>query len=87
MIQSGGGLDIVREIIITLTGVDETFSQTIHARHYYGDEDIRLGTRLADIMVRLSDGSFALDFAKFDDIEPAQLPSWDSAVARMIAEP
>ncbi len=74
-------------IVVSLTGLDETLSQTIHARHYYGDEDIRLGARLTDIMSRLPDGSFALDFAKFDDIEPASLPSWDAAVAKMIEEP
>jgi inward rectifier potassium channel len=74
-------------IVVSLMGLDETLSQTVHARHYYGDEDIRLGARLSDIMVRLPNGSFALDFAKFDDIEPAPLPSWDSAAANMIAEP
>jgi inward rectifier potassium channel len=74
-------------IVVSVMGVDETLWQTVHARHYYSDEDIRLGARLSDIMVRLPDGSFALDFAKFDDIEPAPLPSWDSAAANMIAEP
>jgi len=74
-------------IVVSLMGLDETLSQTVHARHYYGDEDIRFGARLSDIMVRLPDASFALDFAKFDDIEPAPLPSWDSVAANMIAEP
>ena len=78
---------IFAAIVVSLMGLDETLSQTVHARHYYSDEDIRLGARLSDIMVRLPDGSFALDFAKFDDIEPAPLPSWDSAAANMIAEP
>ena len=74
-------------IVVSLTGLDETLSQTVHARQYYADEDIRLGARLADIMLRLDDGSFALDFAKFDHIEPAPLPSWDNAMAHLIAEP
>jgi inward rectifier potassium channel len=74
-------------IVVSLMGLDETLSQTVHARHYYDDADIRFGARLSDIMVRLPDASFALDFAKFDDIEPAPLPSWDSVAANMIAEP
>jgi len=74
-------------VVVSLTGLDETLSQTVHARMYYGSEDIRLGASMADIMVRLPDGNVALDFAKFDDIEPAPLPSWDPAVAKLITEP
>ena len=74
-------------VVVSLTGLDETLSQTVHARMHYGDDDIRWGARMADILTRLPDGSFALDFAKFDDIEPAPLLPWDPAAMKAVAEP
>src|SRR5215813_4421268 len=38
------------EIVVTLTGLDSTSSQTIHANCYYDTEDIRFGVRHADMM-------------------------------------
>ena len=64
-------------VVVSVTGLDETLSQTVHARMFYGHEDIRWGARLVDIMVRTADGGFALDMSKFDDIEPVELPLWD----------
>ncbi|MGH7843002.1 MAG: ion channel [Candidatus Binataceae bacterium] len=59
-------------IVASVTGLDETFSQTVYSRMYYGNADIRWGARMADVMVQLPEGGFALDFAKFDDVEPAE---------------
>ncbi|HXR24639.1 MAG TPA: ion channel [Candidatus Binataceae bacterium] len=73
-------------IVVSLTGLDETMSQTVHARMYYGDEHIRWGARLVDIMVRTPDGGFALDMSKFDDIEPVELPPWDIAAVGALTE-
>jgi inward rectifier potassium channel len=64
-------------IVASVTGLDETLSQTVHARGFYDQSDIRWGARLSDIMIRMPDGSFALDLERFDDIEPAQLTAWD----------
>src|SRR5205823_5396347 len=44
------------EIFCSLTGLDETFSQTIHARHSYSVEEIEWGRRFVDIMGPLPDG-------------------------------
>jgi inward rectifier potassium channel len=73
-------------VVASLTGLDETLSQTVHARMYYGDEDIRWGARLVDIIVRTSDGGFAIDMSKFDDTEPVELPPWDKAAIHMATE-
>jgi inward rectifier potassium channel len=73
-------------MLVSLTGLDETFSQTVHARMYYGNEDILWGARLTDILVRVPDGSFVMDFAKFDSVEPAPLPAWDPAAQKAFAE-
>ena len=62
------------DIVVSLTGIDETFSQTIYARYYYSAEDIIWGARLADIITRTPDGEFQLDFARYDQIVPAALP-------------
>src|SRR5216683_2923998 len=47
--------DQAAEIIITLTGIDETFSQTIHARHSFVADDIHWDRRLADILTTMPD--------------------------------
>jgi len=62
------------EIVVSLTGIDESFSQTIHARHMYRLEDIVWGARFADIIIRTPQGR-AIDYSRFDEvvpIEPAQ---------------
>jgi len=57
------------EIVITLIGIDETFAQTIHARHSYGAEDIAWNHRFADILSQLEDGTRVIDYRRFDDVE------------------
>ena len=59
------------QIVISLTGLDETFSQTIHARHMYQLDDIVWGARFADIMRRTRDG-VAFDYARFDEVVPIE---------------
>jgi inward rectifier potassium channel len=61
-------------IVVSLTGIDETFSQTVYARYYYDAEDIIWGGRLADITTRTLDGEFFLDFAHYDQVLPVELP-------------
>jgi inward rectifier potassium channel len=61
-------------IVVSLTGIDETFSQTVYARYYYDAEDIIWGARLADITTRTLDGEFFLDFAHYDQVLPVELP-------------
>jgi inward rectifier potassium channel len=55
-------------IVVSLMGFDETFSQTVHARHTYEVEDIRWGVNLADILLELPDGRRAVDYTKFHDV-------------------
>jgi len=64
-------------IVVSLTGIDETFSQTVYARYSYDARDIVWGARLADIASQTPEGGFALDMTKFDEIVPAELPPWD----------
>jgi len=61
------------QIVVSLTGLDETFAQTIHARYIYRLDDIVWGARFADIMIRTPDG-VAIDYARFDDVVPIEPP-------------
>jgi inward rectifier potassium channel len=57
------------EIIVSIIGLDETFSQTIHARHTYELDEIVWGARFADVLVLHPDGSRSVDYTRFDDVE------------------
>ncbi len=56
------------EIVISLTGIDETLSQTIHARWSYLPHDIVWGGRYADVLTDLPDGRRRVDYSRFHDI-------------------
>jgi inward rectifier potassium channel len=57
------------EIVVSITGLDETFSQTIHARHTYELDEIMWGARFADVLILDPDGSRSIDYTRFDDVE------------------
>ena len=58
------------EIIVTLTGVDESVSQTIHTRHSFVSEDILYNMQFVDIIKRFPDGRRVIDYRRFHDVEP-----------------
>jgi inward rectifier potassium channel len=58
------------EIVITMTGLDETFAQTIHARHSYIPPEILWNMRFNDILLRLPDGRRAIDYNRFHEVVP-----------------
>ncbi|MGD0075430.1 MAG: ion channel [Candidatus Binataceae bacterium] len=60
------------EIIVSLTGLDETYAQTIHARRAYRAAEIICNARFADILTRLPDGRMQIDYGHFHDIVPTQ---------------
>lgn len=60
-------------LVISLTGLEETFSQTVNARNYYGADDILWGKRLADITTFGPDGEPILDYSRFDEVVDAPL--------------
>jgi inward rectifier potassium channel len=57
-------------IIVTFTGLDGTFSTTVHARHLYFSEDVVWGGHFADVTSTLPDGRLQLDYSRFQEIEP-----------------
>jgi len=62
-------VDCEGEIIVSVTGIDETFSQPIHARWSYLPEEIVWGARFVDIMSTLPDDRRRVDYTRFHDVE------------------
>jgi inward rectifier potassium channel len=58
------------DLIVSLTGFDESLSQSVHARYGYGPGDIVWGSRFEDVLGRLPDGRPAIDYSKFHDVVP-----------------
>jgi inward rectifier potassium channel len=62
--------EVNADIVATLMGIDETVSQTVHARRYYLTDEILWNMRFVDILVKKPDGRRLLDFTRFHEIEP-----------------
>ena len=58
------------EIISSVMGVDETFSQTVHARHSYVADELVWNARFVDILSIRDDGRRMVDYTKFHDTQP-----------------
>jgi inward rectifier potassium channel len=60
------------EFLILLSGTDETFSQTVHARSSYKPDEIRFGHRFVNIYNPIDDdGVVSIDVRKLSDTEVA----------------
>jgi inward rectifier potassium channel len=62
--------EIQGEIICSLTGIDETFSQTVHSRHSYIVDELVWDHRFVDILGVQEDGRRYVDYARFHDTQP-----------------
>jgi inward rectifier potassium channel len=58
------------QLIILLTGLDETVSQTVHASQLYTPADLRWNHRFVDILSVNPDGSRQIDYPRFHDTCP-----------------
>jgi len=57
------------EVIVILKAFDDTFSQTIHTRTSYQDEDIEMNARFEKMFYHNEEGQTVLDYGKLDKIE------------------
>lgn len=64
LVNAGDG-----EIVVILSGFDESSGQTIHGRWAYGPDDIRWNARFSDIIDIASDGVRTIDYGKFHAVE------------------
>jgi inward rectifier potassium channel len=60
------------EIVVTLTGIDDTVSQTIHARHSFVASEIVWNMRFVDIILKSPDGGRVVDYTQFHDVKPVE---------------
>jgi inward rectifier potassium channel len=58
------------DLVASMTGLDETLSQSVHARHAWSVDQILWGHRFADVIVRMPDGRRAIDYRKFHEVAP-----------------
>lgn len=58
------------EIVLTVTGIDETSAQMLHARHAYDWDEVLWGARHADMLSRRPDGGLRLDMQSFHRVVP-----------------
>jgi inward rectifier potassium channel len=58
------------EILILLTAMDETFSQTVHVRTSYRAEEVLWGARFGDMFLRTEEGLVGVDMRRLHDVEP-----------------
>lgn len=56
------------EIIVSLTGIDDTFSQTIHARFSYTPTEIVWGKDFRDMLNRTPDGKIQVNLKKIHEL-------------------
>ena len=54
------------ELLVGVTGLEETLLQTVHARHSYGPDDLAWNRTYADMLLVEADGTRVLDFSRFD---------------------
>ncbi|MGK7945717.1 MAG: ion channel [Microcystaceae cyanobacterium] len=58
------------ELWVTLTGLDETFSQTIHTRHSYYTAEILENQQFVDIFAKTPQGDVYIDLTHFHEVVP-----------------
>jgi inward rectifier potassium channel len=56
------------EIIVALSGIDDTFAQRIHARHSYLPDEIVWGKRFEDMLSVNHEGRRIVDYNRFHDV-------------------
>lgn len=59
-------------LMISLTGIDETVAQVVHARHSYSANEILWNSRFVDILHHPPDGHRYIDYNHFHDVVPLE---------------
>jgi inward rectifier potassium channel len=60
------------ELFLSLSGLDDTSAQTVHARCRYSLDDIAWDHTFADVLTIEPDGTRVLEYEKFDEIVPVK---------------
>jgi inward rectifier potassium channel len=62
------------EIIVTVAGLDETISRTVHARTSYLAHEVLWNHRFTDVFIQTETGHLAIDYRLFHNTEPIKSP-------------
>jgi inward rectifier potassium channel len=62
------------EFLVLLTGMDETFSQMVHARSSYKADEVLWGARYKNIFEQTDDSPLAMEVSRIGEVEEAELP-------------
>jgi len=68
------------EVFVTVSALDETFSQTVHARFSYADEEIVHGAKFVDLFGTTGDGVLTVDLSRLSEVERVTLPEAERVV-------
>ena len=60
------------ELLVTVTGLEESLGSTVNARTSYEASEILIGRRYVDVLGQTPDGRWGIDYGKFDLTEPDQ---------------
>jgi inward rectifier potassium channel len=60
------------QVILSLSGMDETAGQMIHARYTYGADDAVRDARFVDVITMGDHGTRVIDYAHFHDVQPLE---------------
>jgi inward rectifier potassium channel len=58
------------QIVVSLSGIDETLNQAVHSRHLYQAQEILWNYQLVDIIHETKCGENYIDFTHFHDVVP-----------------
>ena len=62
-------------LVVTLSGLDETVSQSIYSRYTYVSRDILWNMRFVDIVSKTEEGNRFVNYSRFHDVMPLfQIP-------------
>jgi len=68
------------EFLILLTGIDETFSQTVHSRSSYKAEEVIWNVRFGNVFkANPKNGMVTIDVRRLNSIEPVEMPGASQA--------
>ena len=56
------------QFLVTITGTDDTFSQTIHTQKLYPIDDLVWELQFADILSNRPDNLLQIDYSKFHEL-------------------
>jgi inward rectifier potassium channel len=63
------------ELFVTISAIDETFSQTVHSRFSYADDDIIHGAKFTDLFGTTPEGVVTVDLARLSEFDRVPVDS------------